>query len=756
VTSASGFQSRYAAALLRHLTERDEPSLAAGYELGRQALLERISVLEIIESHFRLFDDASINTSHDDSAALQFLLQTLAPLDVAIRGFLDGTRRYEEQRARADDLADRDAFRSALVNSLQEGFFVADRDGTVIEINAAFAEVTGYGADGLPYPWRHPWVVDAETANEQLIRLEELGSIAYETPIRHRNGHLAWVAISINAVTEEGADRDVYVGTIRDITGARASAVRDNAVVRLATGAGVARSVAEVLAILFEECRMAIDLRRVVAVTWPKSDGEPAIQVAGEPSSNAWRDLDPSLRAAFEDARNWPPLRVEVVHSEDNPGKSRGIVAVLSGAEDIALWLEHNTPRRIGADDRLLVMALVGHLSLAMHHVQQFETAREASLTLQRAMLPTTQPPQGFAVRYEPAVPPLEIGGDWYDVLEIGDRHIGIVVGDCVGRGLPAAATMGQLRSSARALMLTGAEPAQLLEALDSAAELIAGADCATVFLGLLDTESGTLRYSSAGHLPALIASPDSAPILLTAAGSVPLAVQRSNPRPQASAVLPPGSTLMLFTDGLVERKEQSIDAGIDRVAQVLTEMLGAPAEEVADAVLRELAPLEGYDDDVAIVVHRRPPSPLRISAPAIPKQLSAIRAELTDWLHAVGAPDALVADVVLAGNEACTNSIEHAYRGGDAGTMRVEARVGGAEIELRIVDFGTWKTPPEKPDKTRGRGLPLMRAVSDRIDVVSSESGTTVEMRFGLPLANGVNGLDAQRAAENARSDST
>ncbi|MEK0545976.1 SpoIIE family protein phosphatase, partial [Mycobacterium ulcerans] len=92
---------------------------------------------------------------------------------------------------------------------------------------------------------------------------------------------------------------------------------------------------------------------------------------------------------------------------------------------------------------------LVGHLSLAIGHVRQFESARETSLTLQRAMLPPVKPPPGFAVRYEPAVPPLEIGGDWYDVLPIGEPRIGIVVGDCVGRGLPAAAIMGQLRSSA-------------------------------------------------------------------------------------------------------------------------------------------------------------------------------------------------------------------------------------------------------------------------------------------------------------------
>ena len=134
------------------------------------------------------------------------------------------------------------------------------------------------------------------------------------------------------------------------------------------------------------------------------------------------------------------------------------------------------------------VTALVGHLSLAIQHVRQFEIDRETSLTLQRAMLPPTRAAAGFAVRYEPAVRPLEIGGDWYDVLPVGEHRIGIIVGDCVGRGLAAAAVMGQLRSSARALFLTGAAPGRLLEQLDSVAELIPDAYCTTAFVAILDT----------------------------------------------------------------------------------------------------------------------------------------------------------------------------------------------------------------------------------------------------------------------------
>ncbi len=578
------FHDRYAAALQSHLVAEDEASLAVGHDLGRQALQDRLSVLEIIERHFRLVNgELGEAFPVDRGVALQFLLQTLAPLDVASRGFLDGTRRYEEERARAEDLANRDEFRTALVNSLQEGFFVADRDGSVVEINDAFAEITGFTADDLPYRWPHPWVIDEDSARDGRSRLLRDGGVAYESAIRHRDGRTVWVAISTNIVT--GADRDAIVGTIRDVTAARAAA----------------------------------------------------------------------------------------------------------------------------------------------------ETARETSLTLQRAMLAPTEIPAGFAVRYEPAIPPLEIGGDWYDVLPVGDRRIGIIVGDCVGRGLPAAAVMGQLRSSARALLLTGAEPAVLLEQLDTVAELIPDAFCTTVLVAVFDVESRLLTYSRAGHIPAVLAAPGSEPTVLSGAGSVPLAVRRDHRRPQESLVLDPASTLMLFTDGLVERRGEQIDAGIARVAELLGRTLDMPVDAVAEVMLRELAPARGYDDDVAIVVCRPPLAPFWIEEDAVPDRLAVLRNRLKAWLRGVGTPDAFIADVVLAVGEASTNSIEHAYRERQPGTLRVEAEVEGHEIHIRVIDFGSWRTPTDQPN-TRGRGLPLIRALSDVSALDSTVTGTTVAMSFRLP----------------------
>jgi PAS domain S-box-containing protein len=735
MTDTDDFHVQYIAALQTYLDARDEDSLAVGHELGRRALQEQISMLDIIEHHVQLILELSKNVQVDAPIALEFLLQTLAPLDVATRGFLDGTKRYAEQRARAEGLADRDKFRTALVNSLQEGFFVADHEGAVIEMNNAFIEILGYPTEGLPYQWPHPWLVDEKTALEQQSLVRSNGSAEYETPIRHQNGHLAWVMVSINAVRETGTDRDVYVGTIRDITAERAFAARESAVLRLATAVAVAKSVAELLSITLDECRIAIDVQRVIAVTWPTGEGEPTVQVAGEPSESTWRGLDPWLRHTFQDARHQLPLTAKTVDQPDNPGKAQGLVAVLSGAGDLALWLELRSPRWVSAEDRLLVTVLIGHLSLAMQHVRQFESARETSLTLQRAMLPPVEPPPGFAVRYEPAVPPLEIGGDWYDVLPIDDHRIGIVVGDCVGRGLPAAAIMGQLRSSARALLINGAQPALLLEQLDSAASLIPNAYCTTVFLAILDTETGLLQYSNAGHMPAVLAGPQSGTSWLTDARSVPLAVRRDEPRPQASQLLPPGSTMMLFTDGLVERKHESLDDGIARAADVLVKTIKLPPDAVADAVLRELAPAAGYDDDVAMVIYRRQPAPLRIESEATADQLASIRHRLSEWLRAADVPDALVDDIVLVVNEACTNCVEHAYRGHNVGTMLLEVKAVDGEIQARVTDSGSWKTPAANPGNS-GRGLVLMRAISDMMEIDSSPTGTTVDITFRLSTA--------------------
>jgi serine phosphatase RsbU (regulator of sigma subunit) len=230
----------------------------------------------------------------------------------------------------------------------------------------------------------------------------------------------------------------------------------------------------------------------------------------------------------------------------------------------------------------------------------------EVAVTLQRAVLGPTVLPAGFAVHYEPASGTLEVGGDWYDVVDLPGGRYGVVVGDVVGRGLPAAAVMGQLRSAIRALLLESHSPAHVLGALDRFAELVPGASCSTVFCAVVDPAEGIMRYSSAGHVPAILVDADGTSRFLTAAGSLPLAVVDDLVRPERDVVLPPGSTVLLYTDGLVERRGEDLDEGMGRATAAVRDGRLLPPEELADLLTDQLLS-DAPDDDVAFLVYRSP-----------------------------------------------------------------------------------------------------------------------------------------------------
>ena len=212
----------------------------------------------------------------------------------------------------------------------------------------------------------------------------------------------------------------------------------------------------------------------------------------------------------------------------------------------------------------------------------------------------------------------------------------------------------------------------------------------------------------------------------------MPLAVRGGGARPQAQRTLPSHATLMLFTDGLVERRDAPIDAGLTRVADVLGQTLGLPAESVADTVLQQLAPPEGYVDDVAIVVFRDVYAPFRIQLPAAAELLGQLRQRLSAWLRAAAVPGDLAGDIVLAVNEAAANCVEHAFVGRHPGEMCIEAHLVDDGIRVRVIDDGTWKTP-SGDTRLRGRGLPIMDAMSESVYVERAPTGTAVDMRFAM-----------------------
>ncbi|MBF6435679.1 SpoIIE family protein phosphatase [Nocardia cyriacigeorgica] len=756
-TVLAAFLDDYADALRRHLRSPAHDSLAEGHELGRRALVEGISLLDLTENHYRVVkqvqaESGGPGTSALEESALEFLLQTLITLDVATRGYLDGTRRYEQQRSRADDLAGRDEFRTALVESLQDGFFVADARGTIIEVNSAFGELTGYGANEVPYALPHPWSLPEGQ------RYPDLGTAAlrFVTQIRHRDGRDRWLAVSTSTLVKPEGNERIFVGTIRDVTAEHDAQARDQAASRLATAVASAISVAEVLEVGLDELRRTVGAETAVVAVWQTRQGEPEVYVSGaavdaEPDAvgepQPAQVLAPETRELLERARLRPGRTLIAV--PEGADRAEGIVAPLGETADAALWLRFAAPRVVGAADWTLFSLLIGHLSLAVQRARNFDQARSTSLTLQRAMLGPIELPPRFSVHYEPALPPLEIGGDWYDVVPLEDGTIGVVVGDCVGRGLSAAVVMGQLRTAARALLLRGAGPAQLLAELDTVAARIPGAMCTTVCAAVLDPVRGLVRYSNAGHMPPILADVGVTGRMLEGGRAVPLATFDMPRRPEATTPLPPGATLVLFTDGLVEQRGVDIYDGFDQIADVLAETHQRIPREVADAVLSRLRPAGGYDDDVAMVVYRQPPAPLHVEVPARAEQLSVLRRTLKAWLTAAAVPHDLASDLVAAANEACSNSIEHAYRDTESGVVELSARCDTEKVEIRVTDTGIWK--PQSADRGyRGRGLDMMRALTEELDIDHSGSGTRVRMSVTLPaiafpVANPLRGTNRQ-----------
>jgi PAS domain S-box-containing protein len=237
-----------------------------------------------------------------------------------------------------------------------------------------------------------------------------------------------------------------------------------------------------------------------------------------------------------------------------------------------------------------------------------YQIEHEYASTLQRAMLGTANVDDdrfAFCARYDPAVEGLTVGGDWYDVVARPDGTVAVIAGDAVGRGIGAATAMGQLRSAVAALGGSGADPARALESLDRFAATIVGGTFATCALVIVDPVSEKITYTCAGHMPPLIVGPDGATKFLDDLQDPPLATTRRRARRLGVHSFPVGSTLTLFTDGLVERRGESIDSGLERLARAASRLRGISVEDMCDELVAELVETDRQADDVAIVLAR-------------------------------------------------------------------------------------------------------------------------------------------------------
>ncbi|MEU8925874.1 SpoIIE family protein phosphatase [Kitasatospora sp. NPDC048545] len=233
---------------------------------------------------------------------------------------------------------------------------------------------------------------------------------------------------------------------------------------------------------------------------------------------------------------------------------------------------------------------------------------REVALALQEAMLPAPRPlgQHDAAVRYRPAVGTLNVCGDWYDLVELPGERIAVAVGDVVGHGLLAAGVMGQLRSALSAASRVAAGPAQALEVLGLYARSVDGAESTTAATAFVDCTARTVTYSSAGHPPPVLVRGDGTVEFLDGATDPPLGARPEHrPRPEAVTGYAEGDTLVLYTDGLVERRREDIDTGLGRLARALSDNRRADPGALADRVLSALLPPGGATDDAALIIVR-------------------------------------------------------------------------------------------------------------------------------------------------------
>jgi len=345
---------------------------------------------------------------------------------------------------------------------------------------------------------------------------------------------------------------------------------------------------------------------------------------------------------------------------------------------------------------------------------------RETAVTLQRSLLPQEleQPDDlRIAATYQPGGTDAAVGGDWYDVIILGAGRTALVIGDVMGRGVRAAAVMGQLRTAVRAYARLDLPPHEVIQLLDGLASEIDASQIATCVYAVHDPNEGQLVYASAGHLPILVREED---------GTVQRAADPTGPplgtggwvHTSGTIGLPPGSTAVLYTDGLVERRSEDIDEGVASLAGALSGAKGSP-QVVCDRLIRSLGVTAEHDDDVAVLVVQHPARTgtnaelfhnaaleLLGGIEAAPRARAFATGVLTSWRFPVELRDL----GVLAASELVANSLQHGTPPMRLGLRRTDRRL---IIEVTDGDDHLPRRRQAEPADEAGRGIEIIASIA-------------------------------------------
>ncbi|MGW5782078.1 ATP-binding SpoIIE family protein phosphatase [Streptomyces sp. NPDC003863] len=434
------------------------------------------------------------------------------------------------------------------------------------------------------------------------------------------------------------------------------------------------------------------------------------------------------------------PLMDQVLRS----GKPRTVKSrkTKDGGSYTVTCLPVDSPRLDGGGVLVHAADVTDHAEAAERLRASERRHRETAVTLQRSLLPQEleQPDDlRIAATYQPGVADAAVGGDWYDVITLGAGRTALVIGDVMGRGVRAAAVMGQLRTAVRAYARLDLPPHEVLQLLDGLAAEIDASQIATCVYAIHDPNEGKLVYASAGHLPILVRDED---------GTVRRAEDPTGPplgtggwlHASGSIALPPGSTAVLYTDGLVERRREDIDEGVEALARALAGAAGTP-QVVCDRLLRALGVTAEHDDDVAVLVVQHPSRKgadaelfhnaaleLLGGVEAAPRARAFASGVLSSWRFPVELRDL----GVLATSELVANSLQH-------GTppMRLRLRRTDRRLIIEVTD-GDDHLPRRRRAETEdeaGRGISIIATIASSWGSRRTPGGgKAVWCEFALP----------------------
>ena len=491
----------------------------------------------------------------------------------------------------------------------------------------------------------------------------------------------------------------------------------------LATGLASAFPGAVAIVALASEDGRALELSSAIGESaWPLT-GEAAELVVAQVSTPSYRSgvafvVESGLRLRDELPEVHDALGGACRSLYSAPVRTRGSRA--TGA----LCLLFSDERSLSDADRAHVAWSADEAAQALIRARSYEHEHAVAMSLQRSLLSQALPQIDGAEllgHYEAGSAGLEVGGDWYDVVRRMDGIVQISVGDVAGHGLAAAVLMGQMRTAFRAYAFDHDSPADVLRRMS---RHVTGDALATALCMTLD--------------PYTASSPTRRPVTrrrcwwrggvsrLDRASAPPLGVADGQVVHEDTVAFPAGATVLAYTDGLIERRDWSLDVGIDLLASVLASSSASPCDALASRIVHDVAGRVGSGDDIAFLLVRAlaVPSRMDIEIAGDPAALAGLRRRLRAWLALRGLDQHERDDAVLSISEACNNAIEHGYHGA-SGTIRLVIDHSEGALEIMVEDHGSWRPPVADPE--RGNGIEIMRATMQKASLEHEPGRTRV-----------------------------